>query len=128
MKVNKLTVTINKSARNIFDFVLDPLYTPTWIDSVAYEEKNENTTKLGTIYKNKDSRGNWSVFKITAFKQDKMFVMSKKDSNYHVRYTLKPLSEGSCELEYFEWVEDGELEEPFTRDVLNRLKKVNEEG
>jgi hypothetical protein len=37
----------------------------------------------------------------------------------HVKYTLKPLSDNQCELEYYEWVDSGDLDELFTQDILD---------
>lgn len=37
----------------------------------------------------------------------------------HVKYTLKPLSDNQYELEYYEWVDSGDLDELFTQDILD---------
>jgi len=126
MKEVKLTVTINRPAHEVFDFTLNPENTPKWIDGIVKEQTNESPTKLGTIYKNQSSDGNWNEYEITAYEPGIMFVMSKKDGNYHVKYTLKPLGDNQCELEYYEWVDSGDLDEPFTQDILDKLKDIIE--
>lgn len=126
MKDVKLTVVINRAAHEVFDFGLNPENTPKWIDGIVKEQTNESPTKLGTTYKNQDSDGNWNEYEITAYEPGIMFVMSKKDSSYHVKYTFKPLGDSQCELEYYEWVDSGDLDEPFTQDILEKLKDVIE--
>lgn len=105
-------------------FSLNPQNSPKWIDSFAYEETNEWPPKLGTIYKNRNQDGKWSEYTITEFDQDKMFVLTSKDGNYHVRYIFNSPDGKSTEVDYHEWVDDGELAEPFQ--ALEKLKSVLE--
>lgn len=126
MKSKKLSIQINRPVAEVFDFVIDPANTPKWIDFITEEKTNEWPPKLGTIYQNKDTSGQWRELVMTEFEQGKMFVMSNEDSGYHVRYTLKPLSDNSTEMTYEEHVDEGELEDPFTIEILEELKAVIE--
>jgi hypothetical protein len=124
---NKLTIKIERSVKEVWDFLLDPKNTPKWISAIAYEEMSGWPPKVGTIYRNKTKvNGIWSKYIVTELKEKEMFVFMQDDKNYHVRYTFKPSGENSTELEYFEWVEKGTLLYPFTQGILNKLKRILE--
>jgi len=127
MKSNKLVIKINKSVKEVFEFVIDPANTPKWIDFIMQEKANEWPPKLGTIYKNKSKDGQWRDLEMTEFEQDRMFVMTSWASGYNVRYTLNPVSTNVTELEYYEWMGKGELSELFTMKPLQKLKSIIEE-
>lgn len=126
MKSKELVIQINKPVAEVFAFVIKPANTPRWIDFIVKEETNESPPKLGTIYRNQNSSGRWSEYEMTVFAQDKKFTMSNHKAGYHVNYVLKPVGKGRTELTYFEWIDKGELEEPFTIDILEKLKKTVE--
>jgi len=126
MKENKLKVIINKPANEIFTFTLNPKNTPLWIEAITKEEVNESPTKLGTIYRNANKKNDWSQYSVTSFEKNKLFVFTSENNNYHCKYTLRPIDRNITELEYYEWVDKGRLNDPFTLKILEKLKTVLE--
>lgn len=126
MKDKRLTIVINKSVSDVFEFTVNPGNTPKWIDGIAVEETSETPQKLGTIYRNKGKDGNWNEYEMTAFEKNKMFELTRINGNYHVRYTFTPTDDGHCDFEYYEWVDDGELDDTFSQSVLEKLKGILE--
>jgi len=123
---NRLTIRINKPAHEVFTFAITPPNSTRWISSVVKEETNEWPVRIGTIYKLQDKNGKLSEVVVTAIKENKFVEWVSKDQVYHCRYTFKSINKNTSELEYYEWVDKGELEEPFTLDVLKKLKSVVE--
>lgn len=126
MKENTLTVQVDCSARELFDFTLNPSNTPKWVDDIVVEETNETPPRLGTIYRNQNPQGEWREFQLTTFEDGERFVLSQQNSAYRVEYTFKPLGNDRCELVYHEWVNEGELQNPVTQSFLDELKAVVE--
>lgn len=126
MKDNKLTIRINKPVSDIFAFVINPRNTPLWIDGIVKEETDFWPVKKGTKYRSQNQEGKWLEYVMAEFRENEMFVMVKDDNNYHVRYIFRPINKNSTEIEYFEWVDSGELDDSFTQEILEKLKRVLE--
>lgn len=126
MKENKISIEINRPVSEVFEFTINPENTHLWIDSIEKEETNEWPAKVGTVYRSMNKQGEWSEYKLIKFVPDKVFIMKRKNSSYHVKYTYEKISERKTRLIYFEWVETGELEGLFTLEVLEKLKSVME--
>lgn len=122
----KLTVTIDKPADEVFAFAINPVNTPKWLDFIKVEETSEWPIKRGTVYRNQGESNNWNEYILSELKEDELFVLSRKDGSYHVRYTVMPLGQQSSRLEYYEWTDTGELDSPFTQEALNKFKQVIE--
>ncbi len=127
MKDKKLSIVINKPVSEVFDFTTNPANTSKWIDGIVVEETNEMPPKLGTIYRNKGESGNWNEYEMTEFEKDKTFTLTRLNGNYHVRYTFKSVDDNSCNFEYYEWVDEGELDDTFSQEVLEKLKSIMEQ-
>jgi len=127
MKDNKLTIKIKKPSAVVFAYYTNPKNTPLWWDAVTVEKTSEWPIKIGTTYKSQSKKSsNWSEFTVTDLKENEVFELTSKDGKYHVRYTHRPLDENSMELEYYEWVDRGELENPYTIEILGKLKTAIE--
>ncbi|MFH1749658.1 MAG: SRPBCC family protein [bacterium] len=126
MKENKISIKINCPIKEVFKFTINPKSTPKWIDGIVKEETNEWPVKIGTIYRNKSDDNIWNEYGLVEFEPEKLFTLKQKNSNYSVQYTYKSLSENLTELTYYEWVDKGELENPFTIKTLEKLKQILE--
>lgn len=65
---------------------------------------------------------------MTEFKTDRVFTLTRLNGDYHVRYAFTPTNDGSCNFEYYEWVDEGELDDTFSQDVLEKLKVIMEQS
>ena len=130
MKENRIKVVIKKPVKTVFDFTIDPKNTPRWIEVIQEEKTSDWPVQIGTVYKSyykpKDKPGIWNEYLVTDFVTEKVFELAAKDGNYHVRYAYTPLSINETEVEYFEWVDTGELENPFSKETLSNLQAVLE--
>ncbi len=127
MRDNRLLIQINKPSSEVFAYYTNPKNTPLWWDAVTVEETSEWPIKIGTTYRSQNKNGNWSEFTVTDLKEDEVFELTSKDGKYHVRYTHKPIDTNSMKLEYYEWVDMGELEDPYTMEILGKLKTAIEQ-
>lgn len=128
MKQNKLTVQINKPVEEVFTYTINPKYSPLWVDSFLEEKTGEWPVRLGTVYSEKLKNGANSSYTVTAFEENRVFELISEDKNYHVHYTFTHVNDNACTLEYFEWVDRGEIEEPFSIEVLEKLKSLIEKS
>ncbi len=126
MKENRISVLINKPISEVFEFTINPKNTHKWIDGIEKEETSEWTVKVGSTYRNVDAIGKWTQYILTSLDENSIFELTSKENGYHVRYTYIPVTENSCNLEYFEWMDFGELTSPFSQNVLGKLKEVME--
>ncbi len=126
MKEAKYTILINKPVGVVFEFSTNPNNTPKWIDGIVEEKTSEWPIKLGTIYENKGKQGTWNKYKVSELEPNKLFALSREGGDYNVRYTFTPKGENACELEYFEWVNEGELDDTFSQETLEDLKTIIE--
>lgn len=126
MKTNRLSVQIIKSLPDLYSFTVNPANTPKWIDSILVSQTSEWPIKIGTTYRNQDKAGAWAEYEVFALEENKLFELISKEGNFHVRYTYTSISDAKSELEYFEWVDEGDIPSPMTQDALNKLKYVLE--
>lgn len=126
MKVNTLTIQINKPVHEVFEFAITPPNSTKWIPGVVKEEASEWPVKRDTVYTLEMSDGTISEVTVSDIKMDQFVEWVSKDGNYHCRYSLKAISDTMTELEYHEWVDNGDIIDPFTAETLNKLKSVLE--
>jgi len=126
MKENRITIIVNRPVNEVFEFSTNPKNTHLWSASIKEEITDEYPPKIGTMYKNRWDAPIRDTYKVSEFEQDKLFTLSDLDENYHVRYTYRALDDNKTEMEYFEWMANGDLSNPYTKDVLEKLKSIIE--
>lgn len=126
MKTNKLVIKINKTINEIFSFCVTPPNSTKWIPNVIGEETNEWPIKIGTIYKLTSNDNNATHMTVVDINENISIEWISKDKNYHCRYILEQIDCQTTIFKYFEWVDKGNIEEPFTEEILNKLKKTLE--
>ena len=126
MQENKITIIIDKPIEKVFEFTTNPKNTQLWIPSIVEEVAEEYPPKIGTQYKNRGDDSNWDFYKVIEFQNNKMFTLSDLKDDYHVKYTYRKINDNQTEMEYFEWVKNGELSNPFTEDIIKKLKDIME--
>lgn len=126
MRQNRLSVKIKKPANEVFDFTINPANTHLWIESIKVENADEWPPGVGTVYHRQNDSGKWSAYTVQRIVKNKIFELVMEGGNYHVCYRYFQRGNGITLMEYFEWVEKGELEDPFTQSTLEKLKSVME--
>jgi hypothetical protein len=126
MKENTISIKINRPVQDVFEYTINPNNTSKWIEHLIFEESSTYPPVLGTTYRNHCSDGVWDEYEVTDITADQVFELSSKDGVYHVRYTYKAIDNEKSELEYFEWVDEDELDNPFGLNELNKLKELME--
>ena len=117
---------ISKPVHEVFSYTITPPNTKFWVDSIVDEKTGEWPVRVGSTYFEKMKGGEWLGYYVSALKENELFELISDNGNYHVRYTYKPLGDNACELEYYEWVDRGDLEDPFNTVILDKLKEVLE--
>lgn len=126
MKENIIKITINNPIDEVFEFTTNPKNTHIWIEHLKEEQTNEYPPQIGTVYRNHDGSENWDEYEVIELEKNKIFTLRSKDGIYNVRYTYTFIDANSTEMGYYEWVTEGELDNPFRQEVLEKLKKVME--
>lgn len=123
MKYNKLIITINKPLGQVFAFCITPPKAKLWVPNIVNETTNEWPVKVGTIYTEYKSNNSFFKIIVTDQKENEYIEWKTEDDNYHVRYEFRPIDQNTTELEY---VETGDVSEPFTQEILRELKEAIE--
>lgn len=123
MQDNKLVIQINKPLADVFAFCITPPKAKLWVPNIIDETTNEWPVKIGTVYtEHKDDETSFNII-VTDHKENEYIEWKTENGNYRVRYTFTPIDQNATQLEY---VESGDVDKPFTQEVLEELKQVLE--
>jgi len=126
MKKNRLTIHIKRPIQDVFQFTTTPPNSIKWIPGVIKEETTEWPVRMGTVYKLTDNSGKISNVTVSALLDNEYIEWISEDHNYHCKYTFRPTTPNTTELEYAEWVDGGDIDGPFTLETLQKLKTILE--
>ena len=102
MKENTLTIHISKPASVAFTFAITPPNSTLWIPGVVEEKTSEWPVQIGTIYRLKNNKGEWSEVTVEQIKKNRIVEWVTNDRNFHCTYSFTLVSPASCALEYRE--------------------------
>lgn len=123
MSDNKLIVTINKPLAEVFAFCITPPKAKLWVPGLINETTNEWPAKVGTVYTEyKNDNTSFNII-VTDFKKNEYIEWKTESDDYRVRYTFTAIDPNTTQLTY---VETGDVDEPFSQEVLEKLKEVIE--
>jgi hypothetical protein len=126
MKTNVLLIRINKPITDVFRFCITPPNSTRWIGHCIGEETSDWPVQVGIIYTLHYDNGTMSKVTVSDIKENEYIEWVSQDKNYHCRYSFKSIDNKMTELEYSEWVEEGEIDSPFELNILEKLKRVLE--
>jgi hypothetical protein len=124
MNVNKLVITIHRPIASVFAFCITPPKANLWVPGIVNETTSEWPAKVGTIYTEYTNDDTSFTIIVTEYKENDYIEWKTEDDKYHVRYTFTPIDQNTTQLIY---VETGDVDKPFTQEVLEKLKHVVEE-
>ena len=122
MKTNEIRIEISVAQDELFEFTVEPLNTPKWIEGAGKGTVDTEQIGLGTIYTN--SIGQWEV---TDYERNVFFELTDKATGYSCSYSYRKIDENTTELVYFESMEDGsDLIAPMEEKHFQKLKELLE--
>ena len=124
--MHTISIVIDKSLEEVFEFTTNPKNTHLWVSFISQEFSNEYPPKVGTIYESYRDNSNHTKMQVAEFKQDELFVLTNMQETLFVKYTYKALNDNKTELTYSDWMTDRTFDSPIQLDILRKLKKVME--
>ena len=126
MKNNLLSIKINISVEDLFNFTINPDNTHKWIPFIDKEWIEWDNIEKWTIYKN----SRWkdiNKYEVINIEKNSKFHLKSLDSKYEVIYFYIKISKNECILNYYEFMSDWNiLWDPFEQKILKNLKTILE--
>ena len=97
---NTLSIEINRSVSEVFEFTINPDNTPKWIEGIVEEKISFFPVAVGTQYSNTKDGNIWVKYICTKFEKDKKFELRQENSLYHVEYIYEKISDTQTKLTY----------------------------
>jgi hypothetical protein len=126
MKENRLTITIKKPLDEVFVFATQAPNTKYWIPGVIDEAIDTEFVAVGTRHTLTTSDGRSFVVVVAAYKENEYIEWTDEVKIFYCRHEYSTTQQGFTKLDYIEWMEFGELKEPFEQTTMDKLKGVLE--
>jgi len=122
MKTQEIRLVIEAPTDEVFEYVVEPMNTPKWIDDVSKETINTKQIGLGTLYSNEHR-----TLEVTDYERDVFFEMTNKKTGYQCSYSFRKMDETKTELIYFEAMNKGSaLPGPMNEKSFKKLQELLE--
>jgi hypothetical protein len=126
MKRNVLSIDIKAPTSIVFEFTRNPSNTAKWVPGILEETLNTSTTNVGSIYRQKWKDGKETAMVITGCVPNKQLDFHSVNGTYTCMYKYEEIPEGTRLTYSEENGVDREIDGPFTRSILEKLKQLIE--
>jgi len=127
MHESLLSIKINTSVENLFDFTINPDNTHKWIEWIKKEWVEWEKIQIWSIYKCESWNGNISASEVVNLIPNSLFHIKSLDSHFEVIYFYTRIDNNQSILNYYQFMSDKTpLSKSLWQEHLEVLKNILE--